>query len=108
MSLARTARKAGNWATVMMIGALAAVAVTAQPAQAVVNPATCGYSTDPFLNKVTATCTNTTQTGWYVRVGCETSTGAIVYHNGTVVYGTVATGRCSISTDLSNWIAVNV
>ncbi|GGK62933.1 hypothetical protein Sme01_05040 [Sphaerisporangium melleum] len=108
MSIVRGIR---NSAVATLIGAASLVALATQRADAAVDPASCVYGYNLSIPQISATCTNPTPTGWYLRVECETPRGTIVRVNGTLVYGPgrgTSLARCPSNTELGQSFLINV
>jgi hypothetical protein len=103
-------RRIRNSAAAVLLAAGGLTALAA-PAHAAVVPSSCTYSYDLSIPRVAATCYDPTPNGWYLRVGCETPRGKVIYVNGTVVY-TAGTGtsiaQCGHGTELGQSTLVNL
>ncbi|MFC4529289.1 hypothetical protein [Sphaerisporangium dianthi] len=104
-------RGISNGAAAALIGAAGIVALTASPAHAAVDPASCTYSFNLSIPQVAATCIDPTPTRWYLRARCDTFRGTFVYVNGTLVYGPgtgTSLARCPSRTELGDYTLVNL
>jgi hypothetical protein len=104
MSLIRTARVgAGAFA----LAAAAALTVTAGEASAAVDWPQCTSWHNGAT--ITATCSNPTDSGWYLRLKCERwRNSAIYYVNGTLVWGSGTSQANCGAGDPDNLYLVNL
>ncbi|WP_169984305.1 hypothetical protein [Microbispora sp. H10836] len=90
-----SAIRARAGAAAVVIGAMSVLAVTAQPAQAAVDPANCRFGYNLSIGRVAADCWNSTGSGWYLQLTCDRFNGSHYYARGSIVYGSgVSAAQC--------------
>jgi hypothetical protein len=95
-------------------GAMLGAVVLAAPAYATVNPSSCvyGFGNSPWGDhlpyKVSATCDDSTNSGWHAYAVCENVRGVDNTVNGFEVYGSgTSIAQCSVEASLAGYGVVN-
>ncbi|WP_182873049.1 hypothetical protein [Microbispora sp. H10670] len=98
-------------AAAVAIGAMSVLAMTAQPAQAAVNPANCRFSYNLSIGRVAADCWNSTGSGWYLQLTCDRFSGRPPYYvRGSIIYGSgVSAAQCDAHiSEIGDLVIVNL
>lgn len=100
-------RRIRNAAIAVAIGSASLIGLTPQPAAASVDINNCQFGYNWSQGLVVATCYNTTQSSWHLRLTCERFIGIDHYITGTTVYGS-GTSRAVCDPHIAEVVSVDI